>query len=165
MECSFEVSTAKAHEFGHAQITSQDNNALLQGIKDHVDKQGNALLDVWMSHGDQVTRIPDDFIVIASTNSCPIAGIANEAKKIYGLQFHPEVTHTLQGQRIYEHFVLTICQCKPLWTPAHIIEDAIAQVRRQVGSDHVLLGLSGGVDSILLAYCLNLIFWHWSVTL
>ncbi len=149
------VSTAKVHEFGYAQIISLENNGLLTGIKDHVDKQGNTLLDVWMSHGDQVTRVPDDFLVIASTNSCPIAGIANEAKKIYGLQFHPEVTHTLQGKRIYEHFVLTICQCEPLWTPAHIIENAIAQIKRQVGSDHVLLGLSGGVDSSVVAALLQ----------
>ena len=150
-----EVATAKVHEFGYAQIISLENNDLLSGIRDHINKQGKALLDVWMSHGDQVTRIPDDFIVIASTDSCPIAGIANDTKKIYGLQFHPEVTHTLQGKRIYEHFVLTICQCEPLWTPAHIIEDAIEQVRRQVGSDQVLLGLSGGVDSSVVAALLQ----------
>jgi GMP synthase (glutamine-hydrolysing) len=149
------VSSSEVREFGYAQITSLDNCALLHGIKDHVDTQGNALLDVWMSHGDQVTDIPDNFIVIASTDSCPIAGIANEAKKMYGLQFHPEVTHTLQGRRIYENFVLNICRCEPLWTPAHIVADAIAQVRQQVGSDCVLLGLSGGVDSSVVAALLH----------
>ncbi|WP_286875442.1 glutamine-hydrolyzing GMP synthase, partial [Marinimicrobium sp. UBA4509] len=110
---------------------------------------------VWMSHGDKVIKLPPDFDIMASTPSCPIAGMANEAKKFYGVQFHPEVTHTLQGKRILEHFVFELCGCEALWTPAKIVDDAIEKVREQVGKDKVLLGLSGGVDSSVVAALLH----------
>ncbi len=110
---------------------------------------------MWMSHGDKVVGLPDDFQLIAETESCPIAGMAHKEKPFYGIQFHPEVTHTVQGKRIFEHFVLEQCDCEPLWTPANIVEDAIARVRATVGSDKVLLGLSGGVDSSVVAALLH----------
>lgn len=149
------VEGSNIREFGYAQVNVHGESALLKDIKDHLDTDGNALLDVWMSHGDKVTKMPEGFSLLASTPSCPIAGMVNEAKKFYGVQFHPEVTHTLQGQRIYEHFILNICGCEALWTPANIVEDAIEKVRAQVGTDKVLLGLSGGVDSSVVAALLH----------
>src|SRR5699024_6603983 len=113
------------------------------------------LLDVWMSHGDKIDKVPAGFTVTASTPNCPVAAMAWEEKRFFGVQFHPEVTHTLQGQRILEHFVLDICGAERLWTPAQIIEDQIARVRKQVGNRHVLLGLSGGVDSSVVAALLH----------
>ncbi len=150
-----EVQGSDVSEFGYAQIRVTGNTGLLHDIKDHVDHDGASLLDVWMSHGDKVTRLPDDFDLMAETDSCPIAGMAHRDKPFYGIQFHPEVTHTLQGMRIYEHFVLELCGCDVLWTPARIVDDAIARVREQVGSDKVLLGLSGGVDSSVVAALLH----------
>jgi len=150
-----EVETSNKREFGYARVQLQGQNKLFKDIKDHVGHDGSALLDVWMSHGDKVSRIPDGFEVSAVTQSCPIAGMVNETKKMYGLQFHPEVTHTLQGKRIFEHFVLQICGCERLWTAANIVEDAIDKVKAQVGSDNVLLGLSGGVDSSVVAALLH----------
>ena len=149
------VQGSDEREFGYAQITLHGHNAFIKDTKDHVDHDGNGLLDVWMSHGDKVTRMPEGFEVMASTPSCPIAGMVNEAKKFYGVQFHPEVTHTLQGEALFRHFMLEICECEALWTPANIVEDAIERVREQVGSDHVLLGLSGGVDSSVVAALLH----------
>lgn len=149
------VQTSNLREFGYAQIKTHGKSALLHDIKDHVDHDGGALLDVWMSHGDKVSKMPEGFEVMASTDSCPIAGMYNEEKDFYGLQFHPEVTHTLQGKRIFEHFVLELCGCEALWTPANIVEDAIRKVREQVGQDKVLLGLSGGVDSSVVAALLH----------
>ena len=149
------VEGSNIREFGYAQVKVEGRSAIFEDIKDHVDSDGNALLDVWMSHGDKVTKMPAGFSILASTPSCPIAGIFDDAKKFYGVQFHPEVTHTLQGKRIYEHFVLNICGCEPLWTPANIVEDAIQKVREQVGTDKVLLGLSGGVDSSVVAALLH----------
>ena len=149
------VEGSNIREFGYAQVKVHGESALLKDIKDHVDADGSALLDVWMSHGDKVTKMPAGFDLLASTPSCPIAGMVNEAKKFYGVQFHPEVTHTLQGHRIYEHFISTICGCESLWTPANIVEDAINKVRAQVGTDKVLLGLSGGVDSSVVAALLH----------
>jgi GMP synthase (glutamine-hydrolysing) len=149
------VESSDIREFGYAQIKVEGQSALLKDIKDHLDSSGAALLDVWMSHGDKVTRMPEGFELMASTPSCPIAGMYNDAKKFYGVQFHPEVTHTLQGKRIFEHFVLQLCGCEKLWTPANIVEDAINKVREQVGSDKVLLGLSGGVDSSVVAALLH----------
>ncbi|EGG99696.1 GMP synthase [gamma proteobacterium IMCC2047] len=128
---------------------------LLEGIADHTDEAGNVLLDVWMSHGDKVTQLPEGFEVMASTGSAPIAGMCDDSRAFYGVQFHPEVTHTLQGLRLLEHFVKNIAGCEGLWTPAQIIEDAIDTVRKQVGTDHVLLGLSGGVDSSVVAALLH----------
>jgi len=149
------VESSNLREFGYAQIKTHGSASLLTDIKDHVDHDGSPLLDVWMSHGDKVTLMPEGFELMASTPSCPIAGMYNEAKKFYGVQFHPEVTHTLQGKRIFEHFVLQLCACERLWTPANIVEDAIKKVRDQVGSDKVLLGLSGGVDSSVVAALLH----------
>ncbi|MCH4562066.1 glutamine-hydrolyzing GMP synthase [Halomonas sp. EGI 63088] len=150
------VEGSHKREFGYAQVRVDEETALFKDIKDHVDREtGRGLLDVWMSHGDKVARVPDTFTVTASTPSCPIAAMAWEEKRFYGVQFHPEVTHTLQGQRILEHFVLEICGAERLWTPAQIIEDQVARVRDQVGDRHVLLGLSGGVDSSVVAALLH----------
>ncbi|ACR14338.1 GMP synthase (glutamine-hydrolyzing) [Teredinibacter turnerae T7901] len=149
------VQSSEVREFGYAQVRVAGESALFRDIKDHVDSDGGALLDVWMSHGDKVIAMPDTFSLLASTPSCPIAGMSWEEKRFYGVQFHPEVTHTLQGKRIFEHFVLEIAGCEPLWTPANIVEDAIERVREKVGSDKVLLGLSGGVDSSVVAALLH----------
>ncbi len=149
------VSTSDIREFGYAQVKVQGTSALLRDIKDHLADDGAGLLDVWMSHGDKVIEMPSGFSLMAATESCPIAGMYCEEKEFYGVQFHPEVTHTLQGKRIFEHFVLELCGCKALWTPANIVDDAITRVREQVGSDHVLLGLSGGVDSSVVAALLH----------
>ncbi len=150
-----EVQCSDLKEFGYAQIRVTGNTGLLHDIKDHVSHDGTALLDVWMSHGDKVTTLPEGFDLMAETDSCPIAGMVHRDKPFYGIQFHPEVTHTLQGKRIYEHFVLELCGCDVLWTAANIAEDAIERVREQVGSDKVLLGLSGGVDSSVVAALLH----------
>ncbi|MEM8560662.1 MAG: glutamine-hydrolyzing GMP synthase [Pseudomonadota bacterium] len=150
-----EVAQSNISEFGYAQIRLLTEGGLLHDIRDHFDDQGNPLLDVWMSHGDKVIELPDEFELIASTDSCPIAGMAHRSKPFFGIQFHPEVTHTLQGKRIFEHFVLELCDCEVLWTPANIVEDAIARVREGVGQDKVLLGLSGGVDSSVVAALLH----------
>jgi len=149
------VENSNVREFGYAQIKVECENTLMLDIKDHVGHSGESLLDVWMSHGDKVVAMPDGFQLMASTPSCPIAGMVNEEKQLYGIQFHPEVTHTLQGERLVKHFALDICQCQPLWTAAAIIEDQIARVREQVGDSHVLLGLSGGVDSSVVAALLH----------
>lgn len=149
------VEPSNVREFGYAQVKLEAYSALCRDIKDHVDSDGAALLDVWMSHGDKVIAMPDAFELMASTASCPIAGMVWEEKHFYGVQFHPEVTHTLQGKRIFEHFVLEIAGCDPLWTAANIVEDAIQRVRTKVGNDKVLLGLSGGVDSSVVAALLH----------
>jgi GMP synthase (glutamine-hydrolysing) len=150
------VQSSKVQEFGYAQVKLQGDNDLFRDIRDHVDHaDGASLLDVWMSHGDKVVAVPEGFECIASTPSCPIAAMRCIDKPFYGIQFHPEVTHTLQGMRMFEHFVNQLCGCDALWTPANIIEDAIARVREQVGSGKVLLGLSGGVDSSVVAALLH----------
>ena len=149
------VSASATSEFGYAQIRLLQNGGLLHDIRDHIDEQGRALLDVWMSHGDKVIELPPEFELIAETENCPIAGMAHRDKPWFGIQFHPEVTHTLQGKRIFEHFVLETCGCDVLWTAANIVEDAIARVQATVGSDKVLLGLSGGVDSSVVAALLH----------
>jgi GMP synthase (glutamine-hydrolysing) len=149
-----EVSGSDIREFGYARVLVEGESDLLSGVVDHECEQGHQL-DVWMSHGDKVTTIPDGFHLMASTDSCPIAGMYHPDKHFYGVQFHPEVTHTLQGERILKKFVLDICGCEGLWTASSIIEDAINQVRNQVGSDKVLLGLSGGVDSSVVAALLH----------
>lgn len=149
------VACSEISEFGYAQITREGSGALLHDISDHIDEAGNSLLDVWMSHGDKVVQLPDDFELMASTDTCPIAGMAHKSKPFFGIQFHPEVTHTLQGMRIFEHFVIEQCGCEALWTPANIVDDAIARVKEKVGSDKVLLGLSGGVDSSVVAALLH----------
>jgi GMP synthase (glutamine-hydrolysing) len=149
------VESSHHREFGYAQIRARGHSKLLLDIEDHVSPEGYGLLDVWMSHGDRVTELPEGFRLIASSEGAPIAGIANEEKDFYGLQFHPEVTHTKQGGRILSRFVLEICGCEALWTAGNIIEDSIRAVRAQVGSDQVILGLSGGVDSSVVAALLH----------
>ncbi len=149
------VGTSDVREFGYAQVKRETPSRLLENIEDHMTADGHALLDVWMSHGDKVTTMPAGFTLMASTPSCPIAGMANDDKRFYGVQFHPEVTHTLQGQRLLESFVLKICGCEALWNASNIVEDAIETVREQVRDDHVILGLSGGVDSSVVAALLH----------
>ncbi|HXC60922.1 MAG TPA: glutamine-hydrolyzing GMP synthase [Steroidobacteraceae bacterium] len=149
------VEPGKVHEFGYAEIRARGHSALLKDIEDRVNADGHGLLDVWMSHGDRVTEIPPGFKLIAATGDVPIAGMADESKGLYALQFHPEVTHTKQGVRIYSRFVHQICGCGESWNAGNIIEDAIARVRAQVGNSKVLLGLSGGVDSSVVAALLH----------
>ncbi|MEK8021348.1 MAG: glutamine-hydrolyzing GMP synthase, partial [Candidatus Parabeggiatoa sp.] len=149
------VEAANWREFGYAQVRARGHSALLRNIEDHLSAEGYGLLDVWMSHGDHVSALPPGFKLIASTDNAPIAGMADESRHFYGLQFHPEVTHTLQGARILERFVQDICGCDVLWTPAHIIEDSIQRIRAEVGDNNVLLGLSGGVDSSVVAALLH----------
>jgi GMP synthase (glutamine-hydrolysing) len=142
-------------EFGYARVTILQPSRLLQSIEDHVDGQGRPALDVWMSHGDKVAELPPGFEVIGSTDSAPVAAMADDGRGFYGLQFHPEVTHTAQGRRILERFVHNICGCEQAWTPANIVRDSVARVREQVGGDAVILGLSGGVDSSVVAALLH----------
>ncbi len=149
------VEQAEQHEFGHAQIRARGHTPLLRDIEDHATAEGYGMLDVWMSHGDHVTEIPPGFKLMASSDNAPIAGIANEEDGFYGLQFHPEVTHTSQGKRILERFVVEICGCQALWKPDNIVGDLIDKVRATVGNDQVLLGLSGGVDSSVVAALLH----------
>ncbi len=149
------VAPASQREYGYAQVRARGHSALLRDIEDRTSPEGYGLLDVWMSHGDRVDGLPPGFHTICETANAPLAGIADEDRRFYGLQFHPEVTHTRQGERIIERFVHGICGCAGLWTPGNIIEETIAQVRAQVGSDEVLLGLSGGVDSSVVAALLH----------
>jgi len=142
-------------EFGYAEIEITSNNPLLSDLE-HSRQEGNVFLhNVWMSHGDKVVAVPEGFTVIASTESAPIAAMMDESRKMYAVQFHPEVTHTDSGQEIINRFVHEICGCARLWTPANIIEDAVATIREKVGKDKVLLGLSGGVDSSVVAALLH----------
>ncbi|GIX22144.1 MAG: GMP synthase [glutamine-hydrolyzing] [Gammaproteobacteria bacterium] len=145
------VEAGDRREFGYAQVHVRGHSRLLRDIEDHAGPDGQALLDVWMSHGDRVAELPPGFKVIASTEGAPIAGMADDERGFYGLQFHPEVTHTAQGARILERFVREICGCSGSWTPGRIIEDAIERIREQVGDEEVVLGLSGGVDSAVVA--------------
>lgn len=149
------VASSGHREFGYAQIRARGHSRLFKNIEDHTSPEGYGLLDVWMSHGDRVVELPPGFTLIASSDGAPIAGIANEEKGFYGVQFHPEVTHTRQGGRILERFVLEICLCAAQWTASNIIEDSIRQVRSTVGNEHVILGLSGGVDSSVVAALLH----------
>ena len=149
------VQGSDTSEFGYAEIQGVAEDRLFSGISDRTDGQGRAVLDVWMSHGDKVTRLPDGFVRTAETDSCPIAAMAHSEKPWFGIQFHPEVTHTSLGKEIMERFVIELCGCEALWTPANIVEDAIQTVRAKVGSDKVLLGLSGGVDSSVVAALLH----------
>ncbi len=150
-----EVASSAKHEYGYAQVRARGHSKLLRDIEDHVSEEGYGLLDVWMSHGDRVEVLPPGFSVIAETDNAPLAGIADESRAFYGLQFHPEVTHTTQGKRIIGRFLHEICGCESLWTPDNIIEDSIKAIREQVGEGKVLLGLSGGVDSSVVAALLH----------
>ncbi len=149
------VSSSDKREYGYAQVRAHGHSRLLSDIEDHTGPKGEGLLDVWMSHGDRVDVLPAGFKAIASTESAPLAGIADEESGFYGLQFHPEVTHTRQGTRIINRFVHDICGCGDLWKPQNIIDDSIATLQRAVGRDRVLLGLSGGVDSSVVAALLH----------
>jgi len=149
------VSPSDEKEFGYAEVALGHSSELLRGIEDRVNSEGRGVLEVWMSHGDKVTTLPTGFKTMCTTPSAPIAGMADDEGHYYGLQFHPEVTHTSQGRRILERFVLEICGCDASWTTEAIIEDQIGRVRELVGEDTVLLGLSGGVDSSVVAALLH----------
>ena len=149
------VQGSDEREFGYACVDLVGKSGFLDGIEDAVADDGVMTLDVWMSHGDKVIELPEGFKVLASTPSCAIAAMGDDARRFYGVQFHPEVTHTKQGLRILSRFLLELCGCQALWTPANIVEDAIASVRAQVGDAKVLLGLSGGVDSSVVAALLH----------
>ncbi len=149
------VESSSIREFGYAQVRARGHSQLLRDIQDHINAEGHGLLDVWMSHGDRVTQLPEGFKVIASTDNAPIAGMADETRRFYGLQFHPEVTHTHQGMAILNRFLHEITGCGKLWTTENIVDDLVASVRAQVGKDKVLLALSGGVDSSVVASLLH----------
>jgi len=147
--------SAEKAEYGFAQIRARNHSSLLNNISDKINSDGHGLLDVWMSHGIEVTKLPSGFKLIASTDNCEIAGFANEKINYFGLQFHPEVTHTKQGINILERFVTDICQCERNWTTENIIENLTKEIINQVGDNKVLLGLSGGVDSSVVAVLLH----------
>lgn len=138
-------------EFGYAEVRARGHTKLFDGIQDYTTPEGHGMLHVWMSHGDNVTEMPPGFKLMASTDSCPIAGMADEERKYYAVQFHPEVTHTTQGKAILERFVLDICGTRPDWVMGDYISEAVEKIRQQVGDEEVILGLSGGVDSSVAA--------------
>ncbi len=145
------VEAGTKREFGYAQMRARGHSALFRALQDETNAEGHGLLDVWMSHGDKVTALPDGFKVIGSNETTPFAAIADETRQFYGVQFHPEVTHTKQGQAILERFVLGICKAKPDWVMGDYIAEAVANIKAQVGDEEVILGLSGGVDSSVAA--------------
>ena len=145
------VEAGHTREFGYAEVRAHGHAALLKGIEDFHSPEGDAMLKVWMSHGDKVTELPRGFRLMASTPSCPIAGMADEARRFYAVQFHPEVTHTVQGRVMLERFVRDICQANPDWIMRDHIAEAVQAIRTQVGDEEVILGLSGGVDSSVAA--------------
>lgn len=149
------VETGLVREFGYAEIVSSGDSPLLRGLGDNDQDKENGRLDVWMSHGDKVTALPDGFRVLCSNDSTPIAGMADETRHFYALQFHPEVTHTKQGKAILSRFLHEICGCGESWTMPNYIDEAVVHIREQVGSDEVILGLSGGVDSSVAAALLH----------
>ncbi|HQR20139.1 MAG TPA: glutamine-hydrolyzing GMP synthase, partial [Burkholderiaceae bacterium] len=145
------VEGGHTREFGYAEVRARGHTKLLEGIEDRRNEEGHGLLNVWMSHGDKVVEMPPGFTLMASTGSCPIAGMADEARRFYGVQFHPEVTHTAQGEAILRRFALEICGCRPDWIMGSHVDEAVEKVRAQVGREEVILGLSGGVDSSVAA--------------
>ena len=150
-----EANSSTKPEFGFAKIRTRNHSKLLDDIHDEIHTKNHEHLDVWMSHGIEVTKLPEDFELIASSDNCPIAGFANNEKNYFGLQFHPEVTHTKKGKQILERFVSTICHCEKNWTTENIIDDLLEKIKSQVGNKKVLLGLSGGVDSSVVAMLLH----------
>jgi GMP synthase (glutamine-hydrolysing) len=146
-----EVEPSAKREFGYAEVRARGHTRLFDGIQDFETPEGHGMLKVWMSHGDKVTAMPPGFKLMASTDSCPIAGMADEERKFYGVQFHPEVTHTRQGKAILNRFVHDICGCGTDWNMPDYVTEAVAKIREQVGKDEVILGLSGGVDSSVAA--------------
>ena len=145
------VVNATHHEYGYAEVRARGYSRLLRDIQDRCDPDGKCWLEVWMSHGDRVEALPPGFKVIAENAATPVAGMADEARRFYGLQFHPEVTHTLQGRAIIERFVHEICGCGHDWNMPDYVEEAVGRIRSEVGSEEVILGLSGGVDSSVAA--------------
>ena len=146
-----QVEASTHREFGYAEVRAHGHTKLLAGIEDFSTTEGHGMLKVWMSHGDKVTQLPSGFKLMASTPNCPIAGMADESRGYYGVQFHPEVTHTVQGRALLNRFVLGICNARPDWVMGNYIDEAVARIREQVGSEEVILGLSGGVDSSVAA--------------
>ncbi|MGN6232972.1 MAG: glutamine-hydrolyzing GMP synthase [Trinickia sp.] len=149
------VELGHVREFGYAEVRARNHTSLLEGIEDFRTPEGHGMLKVWMSHGDKVTQMPEGFALMASTESCPIAAMADEARRFYGLQWHPEVTHTVKGRAMLERFVLGICGAQADWEMGHYIDEAVEKIRAQVGGEHVILGLSGGVDSSVAAALLH----------
>ena len=145
------VEMGRIREFGYAEVRARGHTALLKDIQDRVNAEGHGLLDVWMSHGDKVIEMPPGFKLMAGNAACPIAGMADEQRGFYGVQFHPEVTHTLQGKALLERFVLVICGLRGDWNMPDYVGESIARIRGEVGDDEVVLGLSGGVDSSVAA--------------
>jgi GMP synthase (glutamine-hydrolysing) len=145
------VENGLVREFGYAEIRVQGHSKLFENIQDRVNDQKHGLLDVWMSHGDKVTALPPGFKIIASNAATPIAAMADEARKFYAVQFHPEVTHTLQGKLIINRFIHEICGLGYEWNMPNYVEEAVAKIRAEVGKEEVILGLSGGVDSSVAA--------------
>ncbi|MBL0946473.1 MAG: glutamine-hydrolyzing GMP synthase [Hydrogenophaga sp.] len=145
------VEGSNTREFGYAEVRARGHTALFKDIADFTTPEGHGMLKVWMSHGDKVTELPPGFKLMASTDSCPIAGMADEARRFYAVQFHPEVTHTVQGRAILERFVLEICGTNADWVMRDHIAEAVEKIRAQVGNEEVILGLSGGVDSSVAA--------------
>ena len=151
-----QVEQGTHREFGYTQVKLKNRSPLLDGIEDRVAQDTTSLIDVWMSHGDHVSGVlPPQFTIIASSDSCEIIGMADVKRQFYGLQFHPEVSHTRQGLRILERFVLDICGCKRVWTTKTIIEELIKKIQDKISKDYVILGLSGGVDSSVVAALLH----------
>ncbi len=149
------VEAGTVREFGYAEVRAHGHTKLLEGIQDFSTAEGHGILKAWMSHGDKVTALPQGFKIMASTPACPIAGMADEARSFYALQFHPEVTHTLQGKAMLTRFVREICGCAPDWIMGDYIAEAVQKIREQVGDEEVILGLSGGVDSSVAAALLH----------
>ena len=145
------VESGLLREFGYAEVRARSHTKLLDGINDFVTSEGHGMIKVWMSHGDKVLAMPPGFVLMGSTDNCPIAAMADEQRHFYGMQFHPEVTHTVQGKAMLGRFVHDICGCKSDWNMPDYISEAISSIRAKVGSDDVILGLSGGVDSSVAA--------------
>ena len=145
------VESGTKREFGYAEVRARNHSKLLEGIEDFQTEAGEGMLKVWMSHGDKVSELPPGFKVMASTPACPIAGMFDEARGFYAVQFHPEVTHTVKGREILQRFVLDICKCKPDWIMGDYAKEAVEKIRAEVGDEEVILGLSGGVDSSVTA--------------
>jgi GMP synthase (glutamine-hydrolysing) len=146
-----QVEASSQREFGYAEVRARGHTRLLDGIEDYRTAEGHGMLEVWMSHGDKVTALPPGFKLMASTESCPIAGMADESRGYYAVQFHPEVTHTHKGREMLERFVLDICAARPDWVMRDHVAEAVDRIRAQVGDERVILGLSGGVDSSVAA--------------
>jgi GMP synthase (glutamine-hydrolysing) len=146
-----QVEASDKREFGYAEVRARGHTRLLEGLEDFRTPEGHGMLKVWMSHGDKVVAMPAGFKLMASTDNCPVAGIADETRRFYGVQFHPEVTHTVQGAAILRRFVRDICGCRGDWNMPDYVSEAVEKIRAQVGNEEVILGLSGGVDSSVAA--------------